>query len=758
MKNYSLLTEDGYLILDNGIEPIHNKKLDVPQIKAIMRLENTSDTLRGVLNDLIQQNQLTDGCCLIGRSGHSQVGLDVELGDEAPTIDTSRRLIDVPIIITSLNRTIPDILFSILKGLVEEGKYKLNIGRLFIPMSDPLSKEEIEEAVCQHHLLLPQPSVITGDGVIELPLENVRYLLSGSLLKTGQNARNVLLYSKGGLGLMQHLSYSGIPKTLHPKEFFVGAIKISLGPYLAVIDRELNDNSVFHLAARILDAVRTSGINVLRQIEIYNSAEAPATLADLRIRIRLYRADPTTSEAAERIFSRGNSQNVIKYGVSFSDATGIYNTEICQSLFDNLSTTQAERGGFARVLSRTRVVEIPREIESGEWHERIQNRFIFEVATGNITSGEHRGEQIPQDLRPFVDGLQYVGGEQDLRQVYVSHHLPATGVIQALKRNNVGVFVGRSIRYEKENQDANNIYFDQTTYESLYDLERNAGMRFYLLMGDGDDVHVRGFYRGLWVVKGCEQKLKNTHTVIAMYGSHVDGTEDILTEQIYTFLSKVKKLPELEGHMAICHGSGPGVMRIADRAAEQNDLLRIGVGIDSEKIGQLPNLRPPAIVCFRNSARHLRQNFLDRISLFKIYNIGGIGTLEELLIAVTNLKLSENLPAPHIFVDPFGLGGGGDHIWMMVIKQLGISCSPKEIGGNKVHLSPDWIPKFCHLVSSYEEAFEIIKNFVGNPLEYWRKTGMPEQNILAAYDNARYANINIPPYIEKAILKIGSAK
>ncbi len=376
MKNLPLLTKDGYLLIDSKNEPTHNELLDAPQIEAVMRLESTSDTMRGVMNELILSKKFKSRCYLIGRSGHSQIGLDVTFGDEEPTISTERRLIDVPIIITSLNRAIPDILFAVLKSITEKRKLRPTIGRLFIPLSNALSKGEIEEAIIQHHLLLPNSSKIRNNGVIEIPLENIRYIVSTTLFEAGQNAQNLFLFSKGSLGLIQQKSHNGRPDLLMPREFLVGAIKISLGPYLAIIDRELNDKAVFHLAARILDAVRTSGINVPRQIEIYNSRDEEVELSKLRVKIRLFPADPATSKAAKRIFLGGRAQNIIKYGVSFADATNIFNLKKCETLFDNLCFSPTERGYFARILSRSRVVEIPRIIETNEWHERIQNRVI----------------------------------------------------------------------------------------------------------------------------------------------------------------------------------------------------------------------------------------------------------------------------------------------------------------------------------------------------------------------------------------------
>ncbi len=271
-------------------------------------------------------------------------------------------------------------------------------------------------------------------------------------------------------------------------------------------------------------------------------------------------------------------------------------------------------------------------------------------------------------------------------------------------------------------------------------------VRFYMIFGQDQERHLREFHHGFWMTQEGKEKVSDVHTMIAMFGSHIDGTEGILSKQIHDFFNRLRSVAGIGEHFAVCHGSGPGVMKIADDAAADLGILRIGIGIDSERIGQRANLHPPILLNFNNSARHMRQNILDRTSLFKIYNIGGMGTFEELLIAVTNLKLFESLPAPHIFVDPFGLGENGTHLWQSTLNQLKTASSMKTIGTHSVR----------HVVHNYDEVFEIIAGFVHDPLTYWQKTGIPRQDLLQAWENALCSRVIIPPYLQKAILTLRS--
>lgn len=762
MKRPPLLTEDGYLFLDPGAEPTIDEELGVPKLTGFMRLEDTSDTLRGVLADLMSEGQLRERCCLIGRSGHSQIGLDVDFGAGEPRIDTRLRRIDLPVQLMSLNSHIPDMLFSEIRAIVDSN-LRLTIGRLFIPMEKPLSGPEIAEAQEIHQLLLPHRASVSAEGVITIPLENISYLLSTAILTAGQNAQIVLRQSKEGLGLIQYPSLAGLPEMLEEGDFLCGAIRISLGPYNALIERELSEPGVFHLAARLLDAVRTSGLNVPRQVEIFNGSDKKVATGSLFLRLRLFSADHATTRVAARVLTPSRAGKIMQQGVDFADATNIFEQEVCDVLFDGISSDPVERGIYGRILTRSKCIDIQREMLENEWHESAQNRIVYEVIRGTITSGVHRGQQISPDLRGFVESLELVGGGQNLHKVFVTHEFPVTDTLRVLKRNNVGVFVGRSIRCREISsvgdkcsvQSGGNIYFGQTTYETFCDLSDREGARFYMIFGEGENRHVREFHRGFWMTREGKEDVADVHTMIAMFGSHVEGTDEVLTEQIHRFFQQLSTVPEIGGKFAVCHGSGPGVMRIADEAAAEKGILRIGIGIDSEKIGQQANLRPSILLNFNNSARHMRQNILDRTSLFKIYNIGGMGTFEELLIAITNLKLFESLPAPHIFVDPFGLGENGTHLWQSTLAQLKTASSQKIIGSHTVRLAPVWVPNFCHVVKDYDGVLAIIADFARDPAAYWEKAGIPDSDLLLAFDNAIRAGVIIPPYMQAAVIRKG---
>ncbi len=448
MKRSPLLTEDGSLILAPDEEPIIDLQLNVPKLTGILRFEDTSDTIRGVIRDIMTENNsssidagrslpsqpaelMRKRCCLIGRSGHSQIGLDLDFGEGTPEIDTRHKRIDIPVQLLSLNPHIPDIVFAEIKSMADRNR-RLTVGRLFVPMTDPLGRAEIEQALADHYLLLPPGADVDLDGVITIPLENSRYLLSNTLLTAGQNIQIVLSESKEGLGLIQYPSRCGLPNSLAPGDFLCGCIRISLGPYSALIDRNLNTPGIFHLAARLLDAVRTSGIKVPRQVEIYNGSEQTVPTNSLKVRLRLFPTDPVTTRMAKQILTGSQARRIMQEGVDFADATHIFDLHVCDALFNNISSMETSRGNYGRILTRNKCIEIQWELQENEWHETAQNRIVYESVRGTITSGVHQGEQVTPDLRQFTQTLNLVGGAQNLRKVFITHTFPTSDTLRVL--------------------------------------------------------------------------------------------------------------------------------------------------------------------------------------------------------------------------------------------------------------------------------------------------------------------------------------
>ncbi len=752
MQVAPLITGDGQLVEVGEIH--YNAELAAPEAYGIMRFSRTSDALRGLVRDLRDRAEkegrpLTDFMDVSGRSGHSRIGLDVRLTGEAPVVSDGTRSVEIPVVVSALNDQLAASLAD-LRGLCGGGG--VDIGRLFIPRGPSLSRAAILDALDRGWLLLPDRHAITDDGVVALPLENVRYVLSSRLLGVGRNFAEMVVKGKHGLGIFQSLSPAGLPAEMAPKEFLVGAVRIALGPYSACIDRDLSKSGVFHLASRLLDGIRTSGMATLRQVELYNGGEEAVSTDGLAARLRLYPPDSQVARLASRILVPERAREVLAAGVDFADLTDIFTTDSCRILFDEV-TPEPELGGvYGRILMPGKMIAIPWEQEEGAWLQEFQWRLVYEYARGNIPEGVLTGEEIPKRLRPFLDDLKYVGGEQTLSKVFVADALPPVDTLRVLKRNGIGVVVSRGMGCRAGRLCSQPSFpMDQALYEELVRLEAE-GMRFYLLLEPNGQAQVREFFRGLWVTRDGKERLPRVHTTMAMFGSSCDVLRPALEAPIREFLSRLRANPRLGEGFAVAHGSGPGVMRTVDDLAAELGIFRLGVGIDAEEIGQIPNFAPEAMAQFTNLAMNTRQDILDRRSLFKIFNLGGFGTSYEVNMALTFMKIGHCLPAPYIFVDPLGLGPGGGQFWEQTLGQFRTLSGNLSAGGHDLGpLGPGWIVACCHAVRSYEEGLSIIEAFLDDPARYWRERDISPEKVRLARTNLLKAAVPIPAYIDEAL-------
>lgn len=758
MKQAPFVTGDGQLVEASVIH--FNQELAAPQLFGVMRFSNVSDSLRGLVRDTAERARaesrpLEDYLDVSGRSGHSRIGLDIHLGEGEPVISDAGKCIELPVVVTALNKHLAESL-SNLQTLTSRSP--VDIGRLFVPIGPHLDREEVLAAISREELLLPGHYDIARDGVVEIPLENVRYILSQRLISIPNNFAEMIVRGKHGLSMFQQPAPSGLPEELAPKEFMVSALRISLGPYTAFISRHLNTPGVFHLASRLLDGVRTTGMGTLRQAEIYNSGDEPANCRALRIRLKLYPADEAVAAISNRVLKQGNATAILSRGVDFAEITDIFNPAACEALFDEISPAPGRGGMYGRIMMPGRIVNIPWEQEDGRWIPEFQWRLVYECARGNVPEAVLADEEVPKRFRSFLHDLKYVGGEQSLSKVFVCDSLPPVDALRVLKRNGVGVVVIKSINMRPGGNGAKpEYYLDQSSYEEIHRLWRE-GMRFYMIFGGEGASHVREFKGGFWVTAEGKERISRLHTTVAFFGSVVDELKPLLMPQLEEFFAALVADERLGEGLSIAHGSGPGVMKAVDDAAARHGIYRIGVGIDGERIGQETNFSPEAVVQFVNLALNTRQDILDRRCIFKVFNIGGYGTCYEINMALTFMKIGHCLPAPYVFVDPLGLGGDGGNLWRKAIEQFKELSMAHDVGAAEIPpLGPMWVVNCCHLVRSYQEALAVIKGFLGDPAAYWKSAGIDLNKAAAARDNLARAGIPIPPYIDRA-LEMAEAK
>jgi len=116
-------------------------------------------------------------------------------------------------------------------------------------------------------------------------------------------------------------------------------------------------------------------------------------------------------------------------------------------------------------------------------------------------------------------------------------------------------------------------------------------------------------------------------------------------------------------HIGIVTGGGSGVMEQANKLARERGILSGANFLDITDQSMTTDVDFCQV--FQATCRHSRQKWFE-IASFPIFNIGGIGSLEELGITLCNMKLSILDPVPVIL---FNTEGSGD-FWNGIDSQI----------------------------------------------------------------------------------------
>lgn len=719
---------------------------------------------------------------LIGKSGHSRVMMTVEQCEEAD-VDQKHR-VTVPIAISSLRAVqirrngVRDELLSVLSDMVREQRRSVNIGRIaLVSPEHALPKGEIIDAIKSHRLRL-SPNVdpeqaISDDGTIHLSLEDVHALFCEENFDE-EAMRRVIRFGKHGLAGIQALT-DGLPEAMDGRQSLVSAIRLSLGPYVAVIDRQTNKEDVIHLAARVMDGIRTTGIDVLRQVELFNLQLGKVTTKDLTIGIKLYHATKETQDFGDAVINR----RTIERGVSFAEVIELEkHPERIFRLMSEIGPTKADHRPYGYLVGAQKSKEL-----SWTAHPSFQLANLAAVnAKFHSTDPKYftHGQDVPYFVRPLSSVLRYIGGEQNEGGVSATWGFPPPDVMRKMMDGGTAVFIAHDLRMRsdafnrenpllneagrtsvcddspggnvfRETTPTNDVYFDGELYAAFQHLY-SEGARFLIVRHARNDSFNHGSVmqaevlewdrRGFWLRPSEKERLDRVDTIISMYGSHVDGMESLLHDQLTRFSSRMKA--RFGESLAFIHGKGPGIMYIADDVASQLNIFTIGVGINAERFGQSPNFHPDAQVDFQTPARLIRQKHMNDRATMNVFNIGALGTLEEVAISLCSQKLLKNIPAPMIFVDPKGMGRDGKHLWQKLLELIQELASSKKISSDdaaegvaNIQLLQSYMANFVHLVGSYDEAADLIEMFADDPVGYYiNVANMPRDSVVQAFGEA----------------------
>lgn len=789
-RSFPVITTDDGFIDPETMGDIHiDAETGAPTMTAHTIIElQKKDSELGLARDLAAAGLLE----FIGKSGQSRVGLHARRNSEEVQI-ADRKLI-VPLDLLSLRAVevrrngVRDELLSVFQDIVRERRRPISVGRILMAHpEDALKQGDVMDAIANHTLFLGDgvdvEKAVRDDGTVALSLEKLRFLFCED--NFDENAmRNVIRFGKHGIHGLQEPA-QGLPDELEARQFFVGGIRISIGPFVAVIEPQATDPRVMHLAARILDGVRTSGIQSPRQVELFNMSLEDVKLLDLKVVLKLYHATREVQDMSDAIMN----EHTIRHGVGFSEVVDVLgHPERIVHLMKSIAPTHKDTGANAILVGASKYREV-------KWQPTANfQETNLPMLSAKVCASEPEhcifGDKIPASVQPVSSKLRYVGREQNEGHVCASWGFPEPRVMEQMLRDGNGVFIAHDLRARSDayarsspllNEDRltnaaeishakqtgfipppNDVYFDAQLFSAFQGLHAE-GARFLMVRHRCEDAFDPGTElkaevlewdeKGFWLRPDAKEALQKIDTVISMYGSHVAGMEHVLKKQITMFGLRMKQ--RFGESIAFMHGKGPGVMKIADEVGEKlpelakdfenfsditTPIPTIGVGIDAERFGQSPNFHPPAQVDFRAKDRLIRQKHMNDRSTINIFNIGGAGTLEEIALTLCSQKLYKNIPSPMIFVDPAGFGENGKHLWAKLAALIEDLAARKEVdlgsaeqGKRKIQLLQSYWANFIHIVDSYEDAADIIENFANDPVKYYLESAkMPKSDLARA--------------------------
>jgi predicted Rossmann-fold nucleotide-binding protein len=762
---------------------VHRKKVGrvreingAPGLQMHVRVPFANDHDFGLAKELFerQKNGEPERVIRVLRSAYAQVGLTIEQRPDE-RIEFRSTSATVPMTVTSHRNGPHDKLLSLFRTILQQEKQSLQPGGLLVvPPDTALTAEEVREEIDRNRLLLPDGSAVREDGAVEFPL-NEAYAFAEENFKDDAMRR---VLRDGRHGLRRLRLPIPLPRHIGAGRYLLANFRgLSLGAVQGIIERETSVPGVEHLPAFMLDPLRTTGIGDPRQAELLNRNAHAVETADVRVRMRLYPIALEVRATAARVINPRTLQD----GVDINDLVPL---EQLIRLADSVSAYKPsdpldpDRRPYGLLIGRKRAAEVNwasyQKFQDDHTLDRAK-MFTMALPADRGGAGWLDGDGIPEPARIFADQLGYVGQDQHGKML-VTDGFPDPGeVVPKLLDEGIGVFLARALHLEPgafpeptalrprpethppeselTTTDARSmkqhaLFFDSGRYEAFCKLAKR-GAKFLMVLRDMADemargeiipAHVREFDRGFWVRPDARERIRKVNTVIAMYGSHVKGMEPILKPQLEEFM---REMQELFGEvLAVTHGKGPGVMKMADDAAARQGVSRIGVGICVE--GQAGNCRPEAMVDFFDTDRLRRQQLMDDLGTFKVFNIGGAGTLEEAAIALCSQKLGKKAITPMIFVDPLGAGRDGAHLWDELRRQIGtlavsktLALDPEELRTIQIQLLQPETPSYIHCVSSYAEAARIIRSFAQDPAAYYAAGSIPAQAVNAALERQK---------------------
>ncbi|MDX2187544.1 MAG: LOG family protein [Opitutaceae bacterium] len=536
------------------------------------------------------------------RSTLARIGIEMEIKGQ-PSIEGNRLVLEAEAFI--FDESFPNAAYW--KKLLRSG---VPVGRLYYaPESAKLSTAEIWSALQANVLKLPNTISIDSGGRVFLTPHHVRYTLAAKMQRA-QFER--LVNGDAGRDYLDkvQIRHPESVLTIPPRSGILTSCSMYLREHYVLLNRGIGNFGI-HTSAVLLDPVKTSGTNVM--LEIYNQGDQP--VVNPMVSVEVFRA-PTPPDTEKKALQRKRAR------------LSTTAKEIYKGLDDAPPKDMSEAKPRARLVVKGQTSTMENNsvfLPVGHFHEaQVKSRASLSAGACGYRTLIQALDAAPENADTLI--CDYFPNL--LEEIELLTRLPQLKLRRIIFRRpsrSHGFFL------------SNNAHARLETFEAL-------GLEVFWLNEPMDELyrHVYKKNRGFFV---REEQTRQFHesTILAFYGSAV-GLDQPDTDRISGLIERLTGF--IGSNVGVLTGGGGGVMRLATDQARSKGAMTGACFLELE--AQPPELGVDFFNTFQETGRHNRQKWFE-IADFCIFNVGGVGTLEEIGIEMCNLKLGIRPRVPYVF-------------------------------------------------------------------------------------------------------------
>ena len=534
------------------------------------------------------------------RSSLARIGIELHL-QGAPTIEGHRLLLAADAFI--FDKNFPNAAYW--KKLLRPGT---PVGRLFYaPAAAKLSSTEVWAAVQENLLKLPNTISIDSSGRVFFTPHPVSYTLNPRLQRL--NFEHIVSGYAGRSFIDKvQVRHDASPLSVPPRSGILTSCSMYLKEHYVVLNPG-EGNFGLHTSAVLLDPIKTFGTNVM--LEIYNTGDQP--VVNPMVSLEVFRAPVAVTDPEVKTLTKKRQRLL----------------GTARNLYKCLDEFPAHETGEARPKTQITV--------RGQ-SATMENRSILIRANDDELRKILEGTACPLGSRTMIQALDTAPGDADTLVVDffpdLLEHMELVTRIGDVKLKRI-IFRHASRTHG---------YFLSSNAHARLDTFNSIGVSIYWYDEVTKDLYLHTYKKehGFFVREETARKFQEA-TLLAFYGSAV-GLDQVDTDRISALVDKLTTF--MGSNLGVLTGGGGGVMRLATDQARGKGALTGACFLELE--AQPPELGVDFFNTFQENSRHFRQKWFEAAD-FCIFNVGGVGTLEEIGIELCNLKLGIRPRVPYVF-------------------------------------------------------------------------------------------------------------